>query len=170
MNTETELEPVDLLAMQRDQIRMNVRKLFLPVALTPEELRDFSERTAQAFTALETEEGREKANRAAWNEEHKARKAEHGRLNKITDDKAEDRMVACGTYGLIETNEVVTVRLDTAKVVGRRAMTKDERSNLLQQPLAFVMPDDDPDAQLSADPDDFDYDDEGEGNELPPEA
>lgn len=107
----------------------------LPVELTDEEWSERADEAAKLHGMIAEAEDAEKARRASVKAQLDELKAERDRLLKQVHAHAEVRPVDVVGHGVLESNEVVVVRLDTGAVVSRRAMTASERNTAAQPDL-----------------------------------
>lgn len=128
-------EVVDVVVWTAEHFTLSEHQAELPVPLTEAEWREAAEQQGATWLRILAEEDGEKERRADYNRRRKALKADHDSLARLVDAKTQPRQVRCRVFGIASSNEAVVVRLDTAAVVARRALTAAERERVLQLEL-----------------------------------
>lgn len=119
----------------QDHARLFTDTQKLPVKLTDEEWADASESAARLHLELGALKAEEVARARMFREAHKERQDEVDRLLIMVKSHKETRSVDVAAHGVLESNELVVVRLDTGEVVSRRAMDSGERERAAQTSL-----------------------------------
>lgn len=111
----------------------------LPCDLTHEERLEFGDKLSEHEQLHEHFSEKKKAEAKKLAEVIGGHKAEIRRISQCLKSKTVERAVDCIELYVDKSNEVVVVRLDTEKVVARRAMTAEERQKPLPLPSSPQM-------------------------------